>query len=192
MERLSRSASLEAPPIIELSHPNATLKLKRVWVGLQKFSYPKLRSGPWRLVVCATRRTDSRLGFGLNRLTLTPKGTARRDIGGIFRSRRRRPDSRLGRSDHRLHLQFRLAGVRARHDVARPARARDQGRRGGDGLVSGSRALAQRQPDGCCPRTCLSVGGARGESCNIRERRMQLMGCEVAGNQDQGCSEHQS
>src|SRR5216684_7319320 len=40
------------------------------------------------------------------------------ELGGICRSRRRRPDSRLGRSDNRLGLQFRLAGVRARHHVA--------------------------------------------------------------------------
>jgi uncharacterized membrane protein len=58
------------------------------------------------------------------------------DPGRIFRSRRRRTDSRLDRSDDRLCLLFRLAGVRARHAVARPARARGQGRRGGDGLVT--------------------------------------------------------
>jgi len=46
------------------------------------------------------------------------------DLGGICRSRRGRPDSRLGGPDSGLCLQFRLARVRARHDVARPAHAR--------------------------------------------------------------------
>src|SRR6185437_5101947 len=54
------------------------------------------------------------------------------DPGRIFRSRRRRTDSRLDRSDDRLCLIFRLAGVRVRHDVARPTPARRQGRQGGD------------------------------------------------------------
>jgi hypothetical protein len=58
------------------------------------------------------------------------------DPGRIFRSRRRRTDSRLDRSDDRLCLLFRLAGVRARHDVARPTPAR-QGQQGGDGLSRG-------------------------------------------------------
>ena len=59
------------------------------------------------------------------------------DLGGICRSRRRRTDSRLDRSDGGLCLQFRLAGVRARHDVVRPAPARGQ-RATGWRWVSGS------------------------------------------------------
>ena len=50
------------------------------------------------------------------------------DLVGICRSRRRRADPRLDRSDGRLCLQFRVAGVCARHDVVRPAPARSQGR----------------------------------------------------------------
>src|SRR5246127_3487622 len=59
------------------------------------------------------------------------------DPGRIFRSRRRRTDSRLDRSDDRLCLLFRLAGVRARHDVAPPAPAPDQRGRGGGGVGGG-------------------------------------------------------
>ncbi len=91
-------------------------------------------------------------------------GEARDDS---WQATRRRTDSRLDRSDDRLCLQFRLAGVRAQHDVARPTRAQGQGRRGGDGLVT---APAQRTVDAVSPRACLSVGGGRGERCDRRER----------------------
>jgi hypothetical protein len=88
---------------------------------------------------------------------------------------------------------FGPVGVRARHDVARPARARGQGRRGGDGVMTArkSRDASATPARGAAREHCLSVGGARGESCDNR-RRMQLMGCEIAGNQDQSRSEHQS
>ena len=45
---------------------------------------------------------------------------ARIDPGGICRSRRGRPNSRVDRSDSGRCLQFRLAGIRARYVVARP------------------------------------------------------------------------